>query len=55
MQDCEAVRLKVRALATEQKRNVHQSDEDDALKFVDEVDGNGETADPQGARANRRL
>ena len=31
MQSREAVRLKVRALATEQKRNVPQPDEDDAF------------------------
>ncbi len=48
------MRHRVRALATEQKRDVHQPYDHDAPSGVEEVGGCGETAVPRGARANRR-
>lgn len=41
-----------RALATEQKRNVHWPDDYDAYKLLKMARGNGETAAPRGARAS---
>ena len=45
---------KARALAPEQKRNVHPQDGDETCQVVEDSVGSGETADLQGERTNRR-
>jgi hypothetical protein len=55
LQSRDAARRGVRASATEQKRNVRQSFDDDACQVVEEAGGIVETAVPRGARANRCL
>ena len=50
----DAVRRGARARATEQKRDVHRTGDDDSADDED-AGGCGETAVPRGARANRRL
>jgi len=54
MQCRDAGRRRARVRATEQKRDVHQSDDGDSVD-EEEAGGFGETAVPRGARVNRRL
>ncbi len=48
------MKRRARVLATEQKRYGRQPNDNDS-ENDEEVGGSDETADPRGARANRRL